>query len=468
MLISFLFSLHKSVILAHLYICIIRTMRNYDVVIIGAGVSGLFAALRLSSTKKRVLVLDAGHSLTERLLLLGEDIATHQTQARYLGFGGLGLSEGKYNYTNDFGGDLAQKIGAQQSINYQFQVDQLLCQFGAAQRPLYNTYNEELMQRAQQYGFKVLTTQTRHLGTSLSTSIFKKLAHQLNQKVEFQFNITTQDIEPNNNGILLQLSNGEIIQSRQVIIAVGNSGLPWLQTIAQQLELSYGETRLDLGFRIEMHNKQLQSLLANTFETKLLYQTKNFTGYTYCMNPSGRVIAKYQNGLVMPDGQNCYEVGESSNLNFTLFIPKWFKHHQIAHSYLQQTINHINQGQQPIACQRLHTIDARFKFKKHLIEPTLTKAEFANLASLTPDDYLQQTCDFLFALQSLIGEPIDGNTILYAMDSKSYAPIIQTNDDFATKVNGLYIIGDSSGVSCSLSQAAATGLYVADKIKESY
>ena len=186
------------------------------------------------------------------------------------------------------------------------------------------------------------------------------------------------------------------------------------------------------------------------------------------MNPSGRVIAKYQNGLVMPDGQNCYEVGESSNLNFTLFIPKWFKHHQIAHSYLQQTINHINQGQQPIACQRLHTIDARFKFKKHLIEPTLTKTEFANLARLTPDDYLQQTCDFLFALQSLLGEPIDGNTLLYAMDSKSYAPIIQTNDDFATKINGLYIIGDSSGVSCSLSQAAATGLYVANKIKESY
>lgn len=441
-------------------------MKNYDVIIIGAGIAGIFSALRLTKDAKKILLIDIGSPLTDRLRQLGSNIASNRSSQRYFGFGGLGLSEGKYNFTNDFGGNLALKIGAEQSMVYQHQVDKLLCQFGAVQCPLYDTYDEDLAHRANKYGFKTLTTQTRHLGTSLSISILQAFANELTSKIDFIFNCSVLDIIPQNKLFKINLTNHNTIISSQVIIAVGRSGLDWFEPIAQQLKLSYGKTQLDLGFRIEMHNQQLQSLLQKSFETKLIYQTKQYSASTYCMNPRGNVIAKYQAGLVMPDGQNAREVDQSHNLNFTLFIPKWFEQRQAADAYLKQTITKINQGKNKIIMQRLANIDRRFSDKKYVIEPTLAQAEFANLATFTPMDYIIYTCDFLYALAHLLGEPIDGNTILYAMDSKTYAPVVHTDQYFMSEVKGLYIIGDCSGVTSSLSQAAASGLYVADQINK--
>lgn len=441
-------------------------MKLYDVVIIGAGVSGIFAAMQLAPSGRSILMIDAGKSLTERLKVLGHDIASNQAHERYYGFGGLGLSEGKYNYTNDFGGDLDRKIGSEQSLHYQLKVDQLLCQYGAQSKTLYTTFDPVLAERAKRAHFKLLTTQTRHLGTGLAKTILQAFAHYLDSRIEFMFNSQVKHINKTKQGLVLSLSNQTMINAKKVVIAVGRSGIDWLEPIAQQLKLSYDNTRLDLGFRIEMHGTQLDKLLQTTRETKLHYQTSTYQATTYCMNPQGRVIPKYQAGLVMPDGQNSGEIGPSSNLNFTLFIPKWFDTHQEADHYLHQVISTINQQQGIIAAQRLGDIDSHFSQRHQLIEPTLKQAIFTDLATITPKHYLANTCDFLGALETLLAEPIDGNTILYAMDSKAYAPVINTDHHFLTAVEHLYLIGDCSGVTSSLSQAAASGLYVADHINQ--
>lgn len=148
------------------------------------------------------------------------------------------------------------------------------------------------------------------------------------------------------------------------------------------------------------------------------------------------------------------------------FIPKWFDTRQEADHYLHQVISTINQQQGIIAAQRLGDIDSHFSQRHQLIEPTLKQAIFTDLATITPQHYLANTCDFLSALETLLAEPIDGNTILYAMDSKPYAPVINTDHHFLTAVEHLYLIGDCSGVTSSLSQAAASGLYVADHINQ--
>ncbi|RKS87647.1 hypothetical protein DES39_0888 [Orbus hercynius] len=439
-------------------------MKHYDVVIIGAGVSGIFAALKLTRENKRILMIDAGKPLNERLSLLGNSIASSRTADRYFGFGGLGISEGKYNYTNDFGGMLANKIGAKHSFEYQQQVDQLLCQYGAKQRPLYHTFDAELAERARSVGFTILSTQTRHLGTALSVEIFQAFAADLQSKVEFCFNTVVERITPQSSNFVLTLAHQHPICADNVVISVGRHGMDWLEPIAQQLGLSYEQTRLDLGFRIEMHGQQLAPLLQKTLETKLHYQTADYSATTYCMNPKGRVIAKYQEGLVMPDGQNSHEVGQSQNLNFSLFMPKWFASRDEADHYLTTTIGNINQQRDRIAAQRLGDIDDWFSQRVHEVTPTLSEATFAELSSMTPDNYLSYTCDFLRALERLLGEQISGNTILYAMDSKSYAPVIKTDSQFVTDIANLFIIGDCSGISSSLSQAAASGLWVADHI----
>lgn len=439
-------------------------MNHFDVVIIGAGVSGLFAAMKLAKTSKRILIVDSGKPLNERLSSLGQDIASNQTDDRYFGFGGLGLSEGKYNFTNDFGGDLASKIGYQKSLLYQQKVDQLLCQYGADKKVLYRTFDAELAESANRVGFKILSTQIRHLGTHLSTVIFQAFADYLSSRVEFAFNSKVSHIDSLPSQLVLTLTNQKMITAKNVIVAVGRSGMNWLEAITKKLSLNYENTRLDLGFRIEMHSKQLSSLLQKTAETKLYFQSKNYRATTYCMNPNGRVIAKYQEGMAMPDGQNCHEVGHSANLNFTLFIPKWFKTRSDADCYLKQTIAKINQQQGVIAAQRLGDIDARFYHRKNDIKPTLSTAIFTDLLPITPANYLHNTCDFLIALEKLLGETIDGNTILYAMDSKSYAPVIKTDKYFLTQIPHLYIIGDCSGVTSSLSQAAASGLFIAEHL----
>lgn len=439
-------------------------MKHFDVVIIGAGVSGLFAAMGLVNQNKKVLIIDAGKSLAERLNVLGDDIAGNQSSDRYMGFGGLGLSEGKYNYTNDFGGDLAAKIGSSESLRYQQKVDQLLCAYGATSRAMYRTDDIDLIKRAKQFGFNILSTKTRHLGTSLSVNIFSEFAKYLSSKMSFYFDTIVEKITPYQQQLKLTLNNNSLLLTNKVIIAVGRGGMTWFDPIAKQLKLNYQQTRLDLGFRIEMHGQQLASLLKNTFETKLEYSTKDYIATTYCMNPKGRVIAKHQDGLVMADGQNAHEVGQSYNLNFTLFIPKWFATRDAADEYLHSTISKINQHQSNIAVQRLADIDPHFEYCQHTIEPTLISANYSDLTTITPNEYLHYTCDFLKALEKLLGEPIDGNTLLYALDSKLYAPVIKTDHRFLTQVNHLYIIGDCSGVSSSLSQAAASGLYVADQL----
>lgn len=439
-------------------------MKHYDVVIVGAGVSGIFAAMKLIERTKRILIIDAGKPLTERLSLLGQDIAGSCSAERYFGFGGLGISEGKYNYTNDFGGTLANKIGAEQSLLYQQQVDQLLCRYGAQKRDPYQTFDTQLDERAKSFGFQLLSTKTRHLGTSLSVEIFQAFAAHLKNQIEFSFNTVVDQIMVRSSNFELSLAHQHNVTADKVIIAVGHSGIDWLQPIVQQLGLTCENTRLDLGFRIEMHGEQLAPLLQKTFETKLCYQTESYSATTYCMNPKGRVIAKYQHGLVMPDGQNSREIEQSGNLNFSLFMPQWFTSQQTADEYLHETIQTINQQQDRIVAQRLADIDQRFSQCKHQIKPTLSQATFTELATITPANYLSNTCDFLSALEKLLGESISGNTILYGMDSKSYAPVIKTDRQFSTDIANLYVIGDCSGVTSSLSQAAASGLWVAEHI----
>lgn len=439
-------------------------MKHYDVVIIGAGVSGIFAAMKLAEQEKRILMIDAGKPLDQRLSLLGSHIATSRSTERYFGFGGLGISEGKYNYTNDFGGTLANKIGAKQSLHYQQQVDQLLCRYGAEQKALYHTFDEDLAERARLAGFQILSTQTRHLGTHLSLEIFQRFTAYLNNRLSYRFNTKVDHIAEQPFGLELSLSDQTTITADKVIIAVGQSGMDWLAPMVQKLGLTYEQTRLDLGFRIEMHGTQLATLLQKTVETKLYYQTDNYCATTYCMNPYGRVITKYQEGLVMPDGQNSQEIGPSQNLNFSLFIPKWFTYQTEADAYLKSTIKRINQHHGSIIAQRLVDIDPRFSQHTHEVVATLSQAIFSELSTITPDNYLADTCDFLYALEKLLGEPINGNTILYAMDSKSYAPVLKTNQQFLTDIANLYIIGDCSGITSSLSQAAASGLFVAEQI----
>ncbi|MES5956221.1 NAD(P)-binding protein [Bacillus fungorum] len=437
----------------------------YDVTIIGAGVSSIFMAYSLAKSNKRVLILDKGKALEDRHCPLDEGKACNCTTCdKYFGFAGLGKSEGKFNYTNGFGGELEQKVGKEGFIQLMAEVDEILCQFGGNSVSKYSTENPTLNKRAESCGLQMLTTEVRHLGTTLSSNIFQQLYEFLLTKIKIQFHIDVQHILKQKDHFTIETNEGTV-QSKQLVLATGRSGADWLKEMCTSLNISQELTRVDLGIRVEMNEHQLRSILKDTFETKLSYKHEHFTATTYCMNPKGRIIRKYEEGLVMPDGQNFREKGTGTpNLNFTLFIPSYFSTLKEANVYASSIIKNINQGRDRIVIQRLEDLlnkqpTTANDMKHNRIQPTL-QGDYGDLNTEIPPLYIEGLKEFLLRLEQFIQEPIDKDTLLYGIDGKFYAPTIKINNHFETSVNGLFLVGDCSGVTHSLSQAAASGLYV--------
>jgi len=447
---------------------------NYEFAIIGAGVAGVFAARELARRGRKVVVIDKGKKLEDRSCPLdrGEECGCDACD-KYVGFGGLGLSEGKYNYTNDYGGDLERKVGYGRALELMDEVDAVLCSYGGDRVGLYDTRDPEMAARAEKAGFTVLATRTRHLGTELSRTVLRGMYEEMENRLDWRFRSEARDIRRlADGGFELTLRVGETIRAGKILIATGRSGNDWLSRQCEDLGIDYGEARVDLGLRIEMRGDQLKAILGRSFETKLSFSGIDYSATTYCMNPRGRVVLKQQEGLAMPDGQNYRERedGGTPNLNFTLFVPSFFRTLEEADRYLHDVVGGINRGRDRIAAQRLGELRREMGYGGYredtgsgssagAVIPTL-EAEFASLRLEVPDLYIRAALEFLDALERLISEPIDDDTILYAIDGKLYSPGIETDERFETRVPGLFVIGDCSGTTHSLSQAAASGLYV--------
>ncbi|WP_430488024.1 NAD(P)/FAD-dependent oxidoreductase [Priestia flexa] len=443
----------------------------YDVVIIGAGVSGGFLAYTLARQSQNVLLIDKGKQLHKRSCPLDEGkLCSCDVCGKYYGFAGLGKSEGKFNYTNDFGGDLEQKVGPEEALRLMKEVDNVLCSFGGDEVELYSTVNPALVKNAKVHGLQLLSTEVRHLGTARSTAIFQRIYDVLKSRIDIWFEVDVQRIEKQENEFKIVSNKGDV-QARRVVVATGRSGNDWAEEQFSALGVKKGSTRLDLGIRVEMHGRQLNRLLEHTFETKLASQHEGVISYTYCMNPKGRIIRKYQEGLVMPDGQNYREEGSgTANLNFTLFTPAYFNTLQEANTYAQNVIGGLNAGGDQIVVQRLSDLRRQKATSKedmsgNRIQPTLS-ATAGNLLNYVPTNYISALEAFLRKLEGLLGESIHEDTLLYGMDGKFYSPVVETDEYFETNVKGLYVIGDSSGVTHSLSQAAASGMYVGEVFNE--
>ncbi len=425
----------------------------YDVTIIGAGIAGIFLAHELMEQGQTVLLIDAGKPLAQRT-----------KQEAYLGFGGLGKSEGKYNYSAGFGGELAEKLGAETTLRLMHQVDALLCRYGADEVESYSTSNPVLADRAKVAGLETIETTVRHLGTALSERILRRLEAALHEHVTFRFETAVATIKRQTDGFLLTTEH-ETFSSQRVVFATGRSGTAWMQEQLQALGLAQSKTRLDLGIRIEMEETAFRTLLQDTFETKLAYASAAGTAVTYCMNPKGRIIRKHQEGLVMPDGQNFREQDSgTTNLNFTLFLPRYFATLEEANHYAASVIGQINQRTDRIVVQRLGDLRAGRSTQsgaltENKVRPTLA-ATAGNLIEEVPGTDITVLLEFLERLEQLLDTPLSNDTLLYGMDGKFYAPMLSTSVTFETDIPGLYAIGDCSGVTHSLSQAAASGLHL--------
>ncbi|KGX90825.1 NAD(P)/FAD-dependent oxidoreductase [Pontibacillus marinus] len=440
----------------------------YDITIIGAGVSSVFLAYKLQEQNKNLTIhiIDKGKPLEDRVCPTDHG-GTCNCKAcpKYYGFAGLGKSEGKFNYTNDFGGQLGDKIGEQEALELMDEVDRILCSYGADQIEAYSTQNPDLEREAKTYGLDVLSTSVRHLGTKLATNIFQKLFDDLKDFISFTFEADVQAISESDKGFSIQTNHGSF-HSTKVVLATGMSGSEWMQKQCTSLGIQPSRTRVDLGLRIEMNRKQMNPLLQHTFETKLRYRGKDYEATTYCMNPGGRIIRKHQSGLVMADGQNYGEKNEQTkNLNYSLFVPRYFNTYEEARTYSRSIIEGVNQEKGRIVVQRLGDLykqqaSTQKGIEMNSIRPSLAEIEPGNLINEMPELYLRAYLDMTEALEGLIGEKLNEDTLLYAMDAKFYEPKVETNKTFESNIPNLFLVGDCSGDTHSLSQAAASGLFL--------
>ncbi|WP_431799797.1 NAD(FAD)-utilizing dehydrogenase [Halobacillus andaensis] len=444
----------------------------YNITIIGAGVSSIFLAYSLMKSDEEISIhiIDKGKKLEERVCGLdeGRNCTCEEGCSKYLGFAGLGKSEGKFNYTNDFGGELGRKIGHERTLRYMEEVDDILCRFGGGKAEPYNTENKSLVEKAARHSLQVLSTRVRHLGTELAQKVFQNMYEAMKNTITFTFEVDVSSIQICS-GFTIYTNKGTFT-SEKIVFATGTSGSQWLKRQSHSIGLYPGKTRLDLGIRVEMRGNQLDSILRETFETKLMLKGSDYTATTYCMNPKGRIIRKFQNGLVMPDGQNKGEKDiPGQNLNFTLFVPQYFDSHGAAMKEAETIIGRINRNRNRIVVQRLADLTRKkFSIRQGAspISPSL-QAEFGSLHDEVPELYTRALLDFFEALEGLLEEDIDPDTLLYGIDAKFYEPKLYTNEQFETQVPGLYLVGDCSGETHSLSQAAASGLYLGSNLTKS-
>ncbi|HCV52573.1 MAG TPA: NAD(FAD)-utilizing dehydrogenase, partial [Exiguobacterium sp.] len=382
----------------------------YDVTIIGAGVAGIFLAHQLVEDGQRVLLLDAGKPIRKRTV---EDA--------YLGFAGLGKSEGKFNYAMGFGGELVSKIGEETTRRLFQEVDDLLCTYGGGTVETYSTHSPAVAIRARRADLHTVETTVRHLGTARTVGVFTAFEDALLPRLDARFETTIEQITKSEPFTIKTAD--ETFVSRRIVFATGRSGADFTLQQLATLGVIPQRTRLDLGVRVETDEALFRTLLQETFETKLGYDSPYGKAVTYCMNPCGRIIRKYQEGLVMPDGQNVHETADgSTNLNFTLFLPRYFSTLAKANAYAARIIGGINQGGDRILVQRLSDFrasraTANDQLSRNTIVPSLT-ASPGNLHAEVPTKDLLVLEGFLERLEQLLEVELPGDTLLYGLDGK--------------------------------------------------
>lgn len=450
----------------------------YDVVIIGAGPGGIFAAYELIEKNKnlKIAIIEKGKPLNERICPInGKNIKTCikcPSCSIMSGFGGAGaFSDGKYNITNDFGGTLYEHIGKEKALELMHYVDDINMKFGGAQTKLYSTSKSSFKKICLQNKLNLLDASVRHLGTDINYIVLENLYNELKKNVDIFFNTLVTDINFENN-IYNIVTSKKTYQTKNAIVSAGRSGSKWTEELCQKLNIPTNSNRVDIGVRVELPATIFSSLTDELYESKIVYRTEKYEDSvrTFCMNPNGIVVNENTNGIITVNGHS-YEDNElkTENTNFALLVSKTFSYpFKDSNSYGESIARLSNMLGGGVIVQRFgdlirgrRTNDKRIS--KNTVIPTLS-ATPGDLSLVLPKRILDDIIEMIYALDKVAPGTANDDTLLYGVEVKFYNTEVEVDNNLETKYKGLYIIGDGSGVTHSLSHASASGIYVAREI----
>ena len=451
---------------------------NYDVIIIGAGPGGIFSAYELTQLNPglRVAVFEAGHALAKRRCPIdGDKIKTCigcKSCSIMSGFGGAGaFSDGKYNITNDFGGTLYEYIGKKQALDLMHYVDAINMRYGGQGTRLYSTAGTKFKKLCIQNDLHLLNASVRHLGTDINYIVLENLYEALKDKVEFFFDTPVETVDVIEGGYTVKCKDASYTCTK-CIISVGRSGSKWMETVCKELKIPTRSNRVDIGVRVELPAEVFSHLTDELYESKIVYRTQKYGDLvrTFCMNPKGAVVNENTNGIITVNGHS-YEdpAKQTENTNFALLVAKHFSEpFKDSNGYGESIARLSNMLGGGVIVQRFgDLIRGRRSTPSRMLDSFLTptlNATPGDLSLVLPKRILDGIIEMIYALDKVAPGTANDDTLLYGVEVKFYNMEVEVDEKLQTKYDGLYIIGDGSGITHSLSHASASGIHVARNI----
>ena len=456
---------------------------KYDVLIIGAGPGGIFTAYELTRGNKplKVAVYELGNPLNRRKCPIdGNKIKSCircRTCSIMSGFGGAGaFSDGKYNITNDFGGSLHEHVGKKTAMELMRYVDEINLRYGGEGTRLYSTANSEIKQMCLQHGLHLLDAQVRHLGTDINYVVLENLYQELKDKVSFFFDTAASGVRKVDEGYEVTLENGETVTASRCVISVGRSGSKWMEGVCRDMGIPTRSNRVDIGVRVELPAAVFRHLTDELYESKIVYRTEKFEDLvrTFCMNPYGAVVSENTNGIVTVNGHS-YEdpTKHTENTNFALLVSKHFSEpFKDSNGYGESIARLSNMLGGGVIVQRFGDLvrgrrSTPGRIAGSFVTPTLS-ATPGDLSLVIPKRILDGIIEMIYALDKIAPGTANDDTLLYGVEVKFYNMEVKLDENLETQYPGLYVIGDGSGVTHSLSHASASGVHVARAIRAYY
>ena len=458
---------------------------QFDVIIIGAGPSGIFCAYELIRQKPdlKVLMIEKGRPIEKRTcpkrttkVCVGCKPCSITT-----GFAGAGaFSDGKLSLSPDVGGHLPDILGYDKAVELIRESDDIYLKFGA-DTSVYGVDKQkeiqEIRRKAINANLKLIECPIRHLGTEEGYKIYTRLQdHLLSQGIQMEFNTMVNDIIiEDGRAKAVVTDKGETFHAPEIVSAIGREGSDWFSHICKNHGIETEVGTVDIGVRVEVRDEVMEFLNKNLYEAKLVYYTPTIDDKvrTFCTNPSGEVATEYyENGLAVVNG-HAYKSKEykTQNTNFALLVSKNFtkpfktpieygKH--IARlsnmlcdgKILVQTFGDFQRGRR--------TTEERL-CRNNLI-PTLKDAVPGDLSLVLPHRIMVDIREMLLALDKVTPGIASDETLLYGVEVKFYSNKVVVNKDFETNIKGLRAIGDGASVTRGLQQASANGISAARSI----
>ncbi len=453
---------------------------RFDVIIVGAGPAGLFAAFYISEhSDLKVLLVDKGKSPDRRKCPLNTQTACRRCKPCNIlcGIGGAGLfSDGKLNYIHKLGKtDLTQFMSIEDAQALIDETEQIFNRFGM-DGPVYPTdmaSAQDVRKKAKQFGIDLLLIKQKHLGSDrLPGHIIAMADHLRNRGVVIHSSEDVRDIIVRNGRVTGVITNRKSYDANTVILAPGRAGADWMGHLASRFNLGVRQRGIEVGVRVEVHNDIMQDLCTIIYDPTFFIQTAKYDDQTrtFCTNRGGYVAQETYSDFVCVNG-HAFQDKKSQNTNFAFLSKVVLTEPVTDNQAYGESIGHLSTligGGKPIL-QRFGDLkrgrrSTWQRINKGYIRPTLTNVVCGDIAMALPERILTNVIEGLEKLNRVVTGVSNDETLLYAPEIKFFATQVNTDPDLETSIQGLYVAGDGPGVAGNIVSAAATGLIPAKAI----